>query len=67
VPLAEQLWGLFASHPSTSAAALRMQRASGRWEGCQLGCSAWNAYSVNIDFRTACHVDGKNMAGEHTL
>jgi hypothetical protein len=29
----------------------------------RLGHSGWNAYSVNLDYRTGSHVDGKNVPG----
>lgn len=27
----------------------------------RLGQTGFNAYSINMDYRTACHVDGKNV------
>ena len=29
----------------------------------RLGNTGWNAFSVNVDYRTGCHVDGKNVPG----
>ncbi|KAK9845126.1 hypothetical protein WJX74_010866 [Apatococcus lobatus] len=65
--LVNEVWRRFAADQATRAAAERMAQATAHthFGGC-LGISAWNAYSVNIDYRTACHVDGKNMPGSYS-
>lgn len=52
IAAAEDLWLQLASHEATSEAAARMsQHASTIGSPC-LGHTAWNAYSINLDFRT---------------
>lgn len=29
----------------------------------RLGATGWNAFSINLDYRTGSHTDGKNAAG----
>ena len=55
VKAAELLWQVFAAGSSTAAAAERMLqnvKSSPLGSGSCLGRSAWNAYSLNIDYRT---------------
>lgn len=51
---AEGLWKLFSKHSATQAAARRMVQNTQEGEVC-LGCTPWNAYSFNIDFRTGAY------------
>ena len=60
VRAAEIVWDDFAAAPSTAAAAQRMMQhahSSPVAASSYLGHSAWNAYSLNIDYRTG----GKHM------
>jgi hypothetical protein len=55
VRAAELLWDRFAAHPATAAAAERMVqrlRASAEQSALALGRTGWNAYSLNLDYRT---------------
>ena len=55
VRAAEMMWDAFAAHPSTASAAsrmLQMMRSSPAQSAMALGRTGWNAYSVNLDFRT---------------
>ena len=52
---AELVWQVFAAGSSTAAAAERMLqnvKSSSLGSGSCLGSTAWNAYSLNIDYRT---------------
>ena len=58
VQAAELVWQVFAAGPSTAAAAKRMLhnvKSSLVGSGSCLGHTAWNAYSLNIDYRTGMH------------
>jgi len=63
---AEILWQLMQDDPALSSAAEQMLNYySGCSEGasCRLGRTGWNAYSFNVDFVTAIHLDSKNVPG----
>lgn len=49
--------------PPPPPQALAEQVAAHGAAAYRLGDSAWNAYSLNIDYRTAAHLDAKNMPG----
>ncbi len=60
---------MFASQAETQLAARRMI------EHCEqdpvknesrIGCSGWNAYNLNINYRTGAHIDGKNVPGSYS-
>ena len=66
---AESAWGVFASQAETRLAARRMI------EHCEqdpvknesrIGRSGWNAYNLNINYRTGAHIDGKNVPGSYS-
>ena len=66
IQAANQLWSGFARQPSTAAAAQTMLFTLGSstlYQRSQLGSTGWNAYSLNIDYRTARHIDRKNVKG----
>jgi hypothetical protein len=66
---AELLWAQFAARPATAPAAARMLRHLHSSPACAasaLGRTGWNAYSVNVDYRTGPHVDGKNAPGSYS-
>lgn len=55
VRAAELIWDLFAAHVATTAAAERMLRGlreSPTFLALALGRTGWNAYSLNLDYRT---------------
>ena len=59
VQAAQLVWQLFAAGSSTAAAAERMLqnvKSSPLGSGSCLGSTAWNAYSLNIDYRTGMRI-----------
>ena len=55
VQAAEVVWHVFAAGSNTAAAAERMLqnvKSNSLGSGSCLGDTAWNAYSLNIDYRT---------------
>ena len=62
VAAAEILWKEFqAAFPKEAAT---MQQYLQRFDDPpRIGCTAWTSWTINIDYRTANHVDGKNVDG----
>lgn len=63
---AEVLWQLMEKDPNLSSSAEQMLKYySGCSDeaSCRLGQTGWNAYSFNVDFITAAHIDSKNVPG----
>lgn len=68
VAFAERLWGILCAHPAGREAAerhLAYLRAN-QFESRALGATGWNAFSFNLDFPTAAHLDSKNVAGSYS-
>lgn len=66
VQAAELVWQVFAAGSSTAAAAERMLqnvKSSALGSGSCLGHTAWNAYSLNIDYRTGMRIDTHQGTG----
>jgi hypothetical protein len=66
VAAAEAVWDGMAAAPECLPAATAMlarMRRDPIQRCARLGRTAFNAYSINLDYRTACHTDGKNVPG----
>ena len=69
VDAAEQIWDKFAAEPTTRDAAARMVEhceADPVKSAARLGRTAWNAYSINANYRTGNHLDAKNVPGSYS-
>ena len=69
IAMAERLWDSFKSHEPTAAAAQQMDDYLNSTEAraaTRLGRTGWNAYSFNLDFPTARHLDCKNVKGSYS-
>ena len=69
VDATEQIWDKFAAEPTTRDAAARMVEhceADPVKSAARLGRTAWNAYSINANYRTGNHLDAKNVPGSYS-
>ena len=65
---ARVLWDQFEGHlPEVASEMLAYKREHGAGENVELFAgTGWNAYSVNVNYRTAAHRDGKNVSGSYS-
>ena len=68
VQAAEALWQQMAAHQATAQASQRMLDHIHSTGSPRLGSTGWNAYSINVDFRTGtipslpCHLAKQALA-----
>lgn len=69
VEAAECAWDVFASERETRVAAQRMVEHCEQdpvKNASRIGRTGWNAYNLNINYRTGAHIDGKNVPGSYS-
>lgn len=67
--LARHCWAALKASPAMAEAAARMEayvEASEAGRRTRIEGTGFNAYSMNIDYRTGRHVDGKNLPGSYS-